>query len=402
MPHLPYIFIEDFSYELAMHQIAEHPEKNRDASKLLIYKDGIITDAIFYNLDAHLPSHSTLVLNNSKVLAARLRFPKASGGVIEIFCLQPHQLTISEAMSASNKVEWECLIGGASKWKAGVVLQKKINLDNAEVNLEARFVKKDVEHFVISFTWDSEHLFADVLEKSGAIPLPPYIKRAPNSTDPERYQTVFAEKDGSVAAPTAALHFTPRVFQKLGDSGINHHFVTLHVGAGTFKPMKALTAAEHQMHSEPFSVTIETLDALTTGNTIIAVGTTTLRTLESLYWLALKLENGDSGFELGQWEAYTVVDKRYTYSEALRIIVDYLKNQGLKELHCRTALMILPGYSFKSASALITNFHQPRSTLLLLITAFIGEDWRKVYTHALENNYRFLSYGDSSLLWRKA
>ena len=401
MSRLPSIYIDAFDYELPSEKIAEHPAQQRDQSKLLIYNKGVITDAHFCNLNGHLEPSSVLVLNNSKVIAARLHFQKTSGGIIEIFCLEPHQLSMQQAMSQTSSVNWKCLIGGASKWKPGLVLQKALVVDGIDVILDASFLKKDDDHFIVSFNWTGKLPFAVILEKSGAIPLPPYIKRAPNSQDTERYQTVFAENNGSVAAPTAALHFTPEVFQKLRASGIAHHFVTLHVGAGTFKPMKSLTASEHQMHSEPFSVSTETLEALINTDHITAVGTTTLRTLESLYWLALKLENGNSDMQLHQWEAYTVIDKRYSYDKALKILLNFLKKENKKELHCRTSLMILPGYAFKSARALITNFHQPRSTLLLLIAAFIGEDWKKVYNHALQNNYRFLSYGDSSLLWRK-
>jgi S-adenosylmethionine:tRNA ribosyltransferase-isomerase len=261
-------------------------------------------------------------------------------------------------------------------------------------------VGKEEDHFIISFSWAPSFPFSLVLENAGAIPLPPYIKRSVSPTDQDRYQTVFARSNGSVAAPTAALHFTSEVFQNLQDKKINTEFVTLHVGAGTFKPMKGHTAAEHQMHSEPFSVTLDTLKALVKTKDIVAVGTTSLRTLESLYWIGIKMKMGDVSFSLGQWEAYEI-NADISYFQSIEVLIDYLHTNKKTELLCRTSLMIVPGYIFRSAKALITNFHQPKSTLLLLIAAFVGDDWKMIYQHALHNEYRFLSYGDSSLLWRK-
>jgi S-adenosylmethionine:tRNA ribosyltransferase-isomerase len=261
-------------------------------------------------------------------------------------------------------------------------------------------VGKSVDQFIIEFSWNTDHCFAEVLHAVGAIPLPPYIKRKAGLTDTERYQTVFAQHLGSVAAPTAALHFTPAVFNALQECNINTSEITLHVGAGTFKPVKSETIADHSMHSESFTVSASTLKELLGNEMIIAVGTTSLRTLESLHWIGVKILNGNIDFHLGQWEVLSLKNDIITYKESLQGILDYLETNNLNTLHCTTSLLIMPGYKFQSAKGLVTNFHQPKSTLLLLIAAFIGDDWKKVYDHALHSNYRFLSYGDSSLLWR--
>ena len=395
------IFIEDYNYPLDPHQIADFPLPQRDASKLLVYKDGYVADERFVALPDHLPSGTTLVLNNTRVIEARIHFQKSTGGVIELFCLQPQFPTdISMAMQQTGKVQWRCLIGGASKWKPGQALQKDIRLDGQMIALKAIYISKEPEDFIVELSWDIDLPFATILEAAGAIPLPPYIKRKAELTDAERYQTVFAAHKGSVAAPTAALHFSPQVFEKLAAKGILPQYVTLHVGAGTFKPVKTETIAAHHMHEEHFSVTADLLKALLTAKKIVAVGTTSLRTLESLYWIGIKLSNQHIEFNLGQWEAYNLEDQ-LTYRESLQLLLNHLEKSGKTELQCRTSLLIRPEYKFRSAEALVTNFHQPKSTLLLLVAAFIGEDWRKVYEHALNHNFRFLSYGDSSLLWRK-
>lgn len=394
------ILINEFDYPLAPERIAEHPLEERSGSKLLIYKDGQIVDESFQNLHLHLENYATLILNNTKVIEARLLFQKRTGGVIEIFCLEPYAPSeISKAMEETRSVQWRCLIGGASKWKPGDALKKELQINEKPVNLTATYLAKKEDSFIIAFEWDSHHPFAAILHAAGTIPLPPYIKRAVQSSDAERYQTVFAKHKGSVAAPTAALHFTDRVFQSLETKNINTDYITLHVGAGTFKPVKTSTIAAHVMHAENFSVTESLLCSLQNAKTIIAVGTTSLRTLESLYWLGIKLNKGIADFTLSQWEAYEL-EEHLTYKESLQVLHDHLKKTGEKELYCRTSLLIRPEYKFKSAKGLITNFHQPKSTLLLLVAAFIGKDWKRVYNHALTNGYRFLSYGDSSLLWR--
>ncbi|MGV3657587.1 MAG: S-adenosylmethionine:tRNA ribosyltransferase-isomerase [Chitinophagaceae bacterium] len=396
------ILIEDYDYALPNERIAYFPLAERDASKLLVYKSGKIEDDTFYHLPHHLPLGATLIANNTRVIEARLHFIKESGGVIEIFCLEPYSpAAIVEAMESSGPVQWRCLIGGASKWKPGLVLQKEVLVEAEVVKLEARYITKEEDSFIIEFNWSGGHPFAEVLHVAGAMPLPPYIKRKAEGTDAARYQTVFAEHNGSVAAPTAALHFTERVFKGLEEKGITRRFITLHVGAGTFKPVKTATIAEHSMHAESFVVTADTLQKLLKAETLVAVGTTSLRTLESLNWLGVKLLQNPAltDFTLEQWEAYDLAQQTFTYKESIQALVNYLQQKGETELWCRTALLIMPGYRFQAVKALITNFHQPRSTLLLLVAAFIGNDWKKVYDHAMKNGYRFLSYGDSSLLY---
>jgi len=341
------------------------------------------------------------VLNNTRVIEARIFFQKETGGVIEIFCLEPWGSSIEAAMMQEEKATWLCLIGGASKWKPGLVLHKK---GENGIDLYARYRGKEGEAFLIELSWTPpETPFAEVLHASGAIPLPPYIKRKAEDLDAARYQTIFSLHEGSVAAPTAALHFTERVLEDLEAKNILPSYVTLHVGAGTFKPVKAETIEGHQMHSEPFTVTRRTLEELVHADQIVAVGTTSLRTLESLYWLGIKLANGAAECSLEQWEAYALeaVSGNTSYRESYGHLLSYLEARGETALHCRTALIIVPGYRFRVAEGLVTNFHQPGSTLLLLVAAFVGEDWRRIYDYALAHDFRFLSYGDASLLWRQ-
>ncbi|MDB5196209.1 MAG: hypothetical protein JWP88_579 [Flaviaesturariibacter sp.] len=395
------LFIRDFDYPLEGHQIAEFPLSSRDASKLLFYKDGDIQDAGFKELADFLPENATLILNNTRVIEARIHFQKETGGLIELFCLEPYEPSeIALAMEQTGAVQWRCLIGGASKWKAGQILEKRLVIEEEAVNLYATYIAKEEDSFIVRLSWNSKHTCAEILQAAGNIPLPPYIKRAAEATDSERYQTVFAAQKGSVAAPTAALHFTEGVFESLAQKGIQPAYITLHVGAGTFKPVKTETISEHLMHAESFSVTADLLRSLLAAKTIVAVGTTSLRTLESLYWLGVKLRSGNRDFTLSQWEAYELPGE-LNYAESLGGLVDELTRTGQQALHCRTSLLIRPNYRIRSADALITNFHQPKSTLLLLVAAFIGEEWKQVYDHALNHDYRFLSYGDSSLLWRK-
>jgi len=398
------LFIKDYNYVLPHHRIAEFPLNERDQSKLLIYKNGEITDDLFFHLDKYVPSNSTLILNNTRVIEARIFFKKQTGGVIEIFCLEPHRQTIEQSLASTKTVQWQCLIGGASKWKSGQILQKDIVINDRIIQLQAQYISKQTDSFIIEFNWNSEFTFAEILHGAGVIPLPPYIKRNTTEEDKERYQTIFSKQEGSVAAPTAALHFTESSFQKLSQKKIDSEYITLHVGAGTFKPVKTETIAEHEMHQEPFSVPVKTLKKIVGSKKIIAVGTTSLRTLETLYWLGVKLINGliKDEWDLQQWEAYEL-EKYYpniSIEKALNALINSLEHNHQTELHCKTSLLIIPGYKFKIPDALITNYHQPQSTLLLLVSAFIGQDWRKIYQHALDNDYRFLSYGDSSLLWR--
>lgn len=398
------IYIKDYTYSLPLERIAAFPLSKRDQSKLLVYKSGKISDDVFQDLPRHLHPGSTLVLNNTRVIEARILFQKPTGGIIEIFCLEPAEENIIEnAISHSGPVRWNCLIGGASKWKPGQALQKELLINDRQVLFSAHYIAKLSDSFVIEFSWEPHGIsFGEILHAAGAIPLPPYIKREVVADDSNRYQTIFARHQGSVAAPTAALHFTDAVFEQLAGCNIYPSYVTLHVGAGTFKPVKTETIAEHAMHAEHFHVSRKTLEELVTSREIVAVGTTSLRTLESLYWIGIKLMKKQQPeaeeLILEQWEAYELAEETISYTESIQSIINFMKQKETEEVFCRTSLIIVPGYRFRSASALITNFHQPQSTLLLLVAAFIGDDWKKVYQHALDNDYRFLSYGDSSLL----
>jgi len=402
------ISIKDYTYALPEERIAKYPLAERDASKLLIYNDGALTEDIYRNITYHIPEHSLLIFNNTKVVEARLLFKKETGAVIEIFCLEPHEKysDITTAMLQKTKVEWQCLVGGISKWKKGQVLEKKIKSGNNEIILRANYVEKRTDTFIIELSWSPGELsFAEVLHTAGAIPLPPYIKRSAEESDTERYQTVYARHDGSVAAPTAGLHFTDHIFNKLQEKKIKTDFVTLHVGAGTFKPVKAETMQEHEMHAEWIDVSKSTIENILQNldNNIIAVGTTSLRTIESLYWLGVKKLRikSQEPVELLQWEAYTLAGKNIPANVALQYLLEWMIDNKMERLITKTQILIAPGYQFKIIKGLITNFHQPQSTLLLLVAALIGKDWKSVYEYAFQNNFRFLSYGDGSLLWSK-
>lgn len=408
------ISIQDYTYTLPEERIAKYPLEERDASKLLIYKEGTITEDRYKNITSHVSDNSFLILNNTKVVEARLLFQKPTGGVIEIFCLEPHEkyADITSAMLQKQNVVWQCLIGGVSKWKSGQVLEKKINQGNQDIILKAAYIEKRTDVFIIEISWSPADLsFAEVLHFTGAIPLPPYIKRAAEETDIERYQTVYAHFDGSVAAPTAGLHFTENIFKQLKEKNIQTDFVTLHVGSGTFKPVKSETMVDHEMHAEWMDVSKSTIKNILANldKNFIAVGTTSLRTLESLYWLGVKLSiknnrqpsgTSENSLMLFQWEAYELAKTNITTTDALQTLLNWMNKNKIEKLIAKTQLLIAPGYEFKIVNALITNFHQPLSTLLLLVAALIGDDWRKVYNYALQNNFRFLSYGDGSLLWK--
>ena len=405
MTHPKDLRIDDYTYQLPDDRIAKYPLATRDASKLLIYKNGAITEDNYRNIAAHIPADTLMVFNQTKVVHARLLFTKASGSVIEVFCLAPHDryTDIQTAMLQKGKVEWECLVGGASKWKHGMVLQ--LTNQAPHFILSAKIVNRSPGAYTLSLEWDDDQLtFAEVLHYAGKVPLPPYLHRDADANDEERYQTLFAKQEGSVAAPTAGLHFTEEVLHSLSDKKIESAFVTLHVGAGTFKPVKSETMAEHEMHAEWIDVDIDTIQQLKThlDGKIVAVGTTSLRMLESLYWIGNKMLNGDEfdllGMAVHQWDPYKQ-QPNCTPAEALDAIVNYLGEHQLNKLVTRTQILIAPGYAFKIVNGLVTNFHQPQSTLLLLVGAFIGTDWRRVYDFALNHDYRFLSYGDGSLLW---
>ena len=398
--------IQDYTYHIPEEKIATHPLPERDTSKLLIYQEGNIRAAQYRQLADYLPPGSLLVFNNTKVVEARLLFKKPSGGLIEIFCLEPHEQypDISAAMRQKEKVWWNCLVGGASKWKPGQLLEKKVPAGDRELLLRAAFVKKNTGSFTIELSWSPGDLcFSDVLHQCGAIPLPPYIKRAVEKDDSVRYQTVYAKTDGSVAAPTAGLHFTDEVFSSLEAKQIKKSFLTLHVGAGTFKPVKSETMQGHEMHAEWFDVPKSVIETLlqAKGHQVVAVGTTSLRTLESLYWIGEKFINGKEQTELGQWEAYDPAAGQTDATRALQAVLHYLEKNRQERLIGKTQLLVAPGYRFRIIDGLITNFHQPQSTLLLLVAALVGDDWKKIYGYALEHDFRFLSYGDGCLLWKK-
>jgi S-adenosylmethionine:tRNA ribosyltransferase-isomerase len=410
MTHPKNISIRDYTYALPEHRIAAFPLAERDASRLLIYKSDSITQDYYKNIAAHIPADSLLVFNNTKVVEARLLFQKSTGGVIEIFCLEPHEQypDITTAMLQTGKVQWQCLVGGASKWKKGQVLEKKIKQGSNEIILRAAYIEKRTGSFIIELSWAPSNLsFAEVLHLAGAIPLPPYIKREADQADAERYQTVYARHDGSVAAPTAGLHFTSEVFNSLQLKNIHPAFVTLHVGAGTFKPVKSETLDEHEMHAEFIDVSLAFIQQLIEyyGKNIIAVGTTSLRTIESLYWIGRKavqqqLSLSVPGLLVSQWEPYTPHGADISVKEALEKLVEEMKKNNLTRLIGKTQILITPGYEFRIIKGLITNFHQPQSTLLLLVAALVGEKWKTIYDHALEHDFRFLSYGDGCLLWK--
>lgn len=402
------ISIEDYTYSLPEEKIASYPLAERDQSRLLVYKKGIIQEDSYAGIALHIPSNSLLIFNNTKVVEARLLFQKETGGQIEIFCLEPHEqyADITTAMLQTEKVLWKCLVGGASKWKAGQLLEKKISVAHKEIILKAAFIEKRTDVFIIELSWQPYTLsFAEILHAAGAIPLPPYIKRNAEEADKNRYQTIYARHNGSVAAPTAGLHFTEKVLQQLKDKNILHDFVTLHVGAGTFKPVKVATMSEHEMHAEFIEVNRSTIKNILNNidKTIITVGTTSLRTIESLYWLGVKtiMANNETPMEntVCQWEPYELDKETIPVADALQALLDHLDNSKQDKLIAKTQIIIAPGYQPKIAKALVTNFHQPNSTLLLLVAGMIGEQWKTVYNYALENNFRFLSYGDGSLLW---
>lgn len=389
---------KDYDYELPEDRIAKYPLEQRDASKLLVYRHGEISDARFRDIADLLPEGALLVRNNTKVIRARLKFAKATGAVIEIFCLEPlDPAEVEQAFVARGHAVWKCIVGNSKRWKEGAITCR---IAQTGLVISATRLSADGNTSVIRFDWEpADSTFAQVIEAAGVIPIPPYLNRETEAIDDTRYQTVYSLHKGSVAAPTAGLHFTPEVLAKVEAKGHEIVNVTLHVGAGTFKPVQTENVEEHVMHTEHIVVEADVIRHLARREGgIVAVGTTSVRTLESLYWLGVLILEG-KGIEggLAQWDAYRL-PQDYAPADALNALADHLDAQGLQELHSQTQIMIMPGYKFRLVNALITNFHQPHSTLLLLIGAFVGMDWKKIYRHALDGGYRFLSYGDSSLL----
>jgi len=408
------IYIDSFDYPLPDERIAKFPLPRRDDSKLLIYRDATITESTFSNIAGFLPENCLLVYNNTRVIQARLIFHKATGARIEVFCLEPvTPADYAQSLGATSECIWKCMVGNVKKWKDGL-LNKTVVIAGKTCTFSAQLLETDDNTHSIRFVWDNPEIhFADILENAGELPIPPYLHRKTEESDLTTYQTVYSKIKGSVAAPTAGLHFTPEVFESLKEKNIETEELTLHVGAGTFQPVKTETVNEHHMHTEVISVLKSTIEHLLqkTGN-IIAVGTTSVRTLESLYYIGLHLNSGspltklreeqetisgNKDLHVSQWEPYETKEV-ITTEKALQNILDYLKKNNLTMLHADTQILIKPGYQFHLVDGMITNFHQPKSTLLLLVSAFVDGNWTYIYDYAMAHDFRFLSYGDSSLL----
>ncbi|HBX88746.1 MAG TPA: S-adenosylmethionine tRNA ribosyltransferase [Marinilabiliaceae bacterium] len=398
---IPEINISDYQYILPPERIARYPLEKRDDSKLLVYNKGHIAHSAFRQLADFLPDNTLLVFNNTRVIRARLQFKKQSGARVEIFCLEPYQPSDTVlAFQSRSQVQWICMVGNQKKWKEGPVYAQA-ELGGVTIEIKALVIERLTDGSVIEFSWENkDYSFADILENLGHTPIPPYLEREDEEIDIERYQTVYSKYQGSVAAPTAGLHFTDSIMQVLAEKGIASAELTLHVGAGTFKPVKADSISEHEMHTEHFEVNLPTLTKIAShSGPVIAVGTTSVRTLESLYGAAALLQKQGPYRHIKQWDGLELTSTM-TRTDALGHLISELEKQGLKSFKASTSIIIAPGYSFKTVDGIITNFHQPRSTLLLLIAALIGDNWKEVYKQALAHDYRFLSYGDSSLLLR--
>lgn len=398
-----HIRIKDFNYDLPESRIAKFPVAQRDHSKLLIYNKGNVSEDIFYNITNYLPKGSLMVFNNTRVIKARIHFRKETGAIIEVFLLEPAEPSDYELMFQTNgSCSWLCMIGNLKKWKE-TPLKRVFDIKGRSVTLTATYRYEHGTSHWIDFTWDDKDItFADILENVGELPIPPYLKRDTQDSDKVTYQTVYSKIKGSVAAPTAGLHFTEDVLKAIDAKGIEREELTLHVGAGTFKPVKSEEIAGHDMHTEYICVLKSTLKKLIEHNACaIAVGTTSVRTLESLYYVGVRLSKNpdlkEDQLHIDQWEPYDT-ETNLSPVDALQNIVDYLDRNGLNSFHGSTQIIIAPGYEYKIVKMLVTNFHQPQSTLLLLVSAFVHGDWRTIYDYALSHDFRFLSYGDSSLL----
>lgn len=400
-----HIQIKDFNYNLPDERIAKFPLAKRDNSKLLLYRHGEVTEDVFHNIAQYLPKGALMVFNNTKVIQARLHFRKETGALIEVFLLEPYMPADYEQMfQTTGHCSWLCMIGNLKKWKEGT-LKRTFDVKGKEVTLVAER-KEDVhKSYRVDFSWDASDVsWAELLDAVGELPIPPYLNRETQESDKTTYQTVYSKVKGSVAAPTAGLHFTPEVLADIDRHGIDREELTLHVGAGTFKPVKSEEIQDHEMHTEYICVHRQTLEKLIRHEAkAIAVGTTSVRTLESLYYIGVKLEKtldlSEEELHVRQWEPYeNTVAKPITPLKAIENILAYLDKHGLSALHASTQIIIAPGYEYNIVKMLVTNFHQPQSTLLLLVSAFVHGDWRKIYDYALAHDFRFLSYGDSSLL----
>ncbi len=402
MQHPADISIAEYNYNLPERKIAKYPLRERDSSKLLSFVNVNPIELSFRDLPDILPEDSLLLFNETKVIQARMKFQKPSGAKIEVFCLEPVEPVndFQLAFQLSSPVVWKCMIGNAKRWKSGK-LSTMFKVSGKTILLNAEIKKRLTDSWLVELSWNDKKLkFHEIIEQIGLTPLPPYLNREAEESDKERYQTVYAHHDGSVAAPTAGLHFTGDILKKLSNKGIGSAKLTLHVGAGTFKPVSAEKIKGHEMHVERIKVSKSTLEKIrdNISKKIIPVGTTSMRTLESLFWIALKLNGGDQVLAVGQWDPYNLsIPKNFNPEKAINTLLEHLSENNLDSLSAETRLMIAPGYKFRFAKGLITNFHQPKSTLLLLVSALIGEKWKTAYDFALENNFRFLSYGDSCL-----
>lgn len=398
-----HIHISDYNYPLPDERIAKFPLSQRDHSKLLIYNKGVVGEDVFSNLPSYLPKGALMVFNNTKVIQARMHFRKETGALIEVFLLEPASPTDYELMfQTTTECSWYCLVGNLKKWKEGT-LRRSFDYEGKQFTLSATRGNIHGTSHEIHFSWDNPQVsWAEILDIVGELPIPPYLNRETEESDKTTYQTVYSKIKGSVAAPTAGLHFTPEVLQDLDNHGIDREELTLHVGAGTFKPVKSEEIEGHEMHTEYIAVRRETLEKLVRHDaSAIAVGTTSVRTLESLYYMGLKLQSNpnlsEEELHVNQWEPYET-ETSISPVDAIQNLIDYLDRSNLPALHTSTQIIIAPGYEYKIVKMLVTNFHQPQSTLLLLVSALLKGDWRKVYDYALSHEFRFLSYGDSSLL----
>ena len=394
------IRIEDFDYPLPDERIARYPLAERDHSKLLCLRGDDISEHRFCDLPSLLPSGTMLVFNDTKVIHARLLFRKATGAVIEIFCLEPYHMPVAQAFEQRGQSSWVCMIGNNKRWN-GSDLDGQCMVDGQPCTFSATRRDKEGQAWVVDFRWTGDFSFAEVIENAGVIPLPPYLKRDAEESDATRYQTVYAHHEGSVAAPTAGLHFTPDLLARLRDGGVATEYLTLHVGAGTFKPVSTDTIGQHDMHVEKVFVTAANLQHLVAhaGRPLIAVGTTSVRTLESLYWFGVQLVDQPDAelMHVAQWDPYTLDDRGLSFVDAFGNVLQWMRRRGIDHFSGETQLLIAPGYRYRTVTGLVTNFHQPKSTLLLLVSALVGDRWRSCYRYALDHDFRFLSYGDSCL-----
>jgi len=400
--HPKHIHISDYTYQLPEDKIAHYPLPDRDLSKVLLYKDGYISEDIYRHIAQHIPEQSLLIFNDTRVIPARMFFLTATGAKVEIFCLEPAEANAEMASMMIRKatVRWKCMLGRANKWKEKVLVKSGDGF-----TLSAELVDRTADGFIVEFNWQPRGLtFAEILDKAGVMPIPPYLHRESEEVDLQRYQTVYAKQQGSVAAPTAGLHFTERILEQLKEKDIRFDYVTLHVGAGTFKPVTTETMGQHEMHSELINVGSEAIRGLLSSlhQNIIPVGTTSMRTIESLYWMGVKARMNFSSsihdLEVKQWDPYELPQDIST-ELALQALIQWMEENKIENLIAKTQIIIAPGYTPRIATALITNFHMPDSTLLLLVAAVIGDDWRRIYDYALNHQFRFLSYGDGSLLF---